>query len=199
MFVTNHVLSGVLIGRVLEGRPVTAFVVGVGSHLLLDAVPHWGCDKSSVEDLERLLTVSRRDGILGLATMAAVALVVDRRARPAAVAAMAGAAFLDLDKPIQHFFGVYPFPGAVRRIHAWVQNESTDGLRKEMAYGTGFVVADALVARSSRRRNRAEPPEGVEGRGHVAGRRTYATGPGPAGCHGASSSIEWSVIRPTRA
>ncbi len=44
MFVTNHVLSGVVIGRLLERHPVTAFVAGVGSHLALDMVPHWGCE-----------------------------------------------------------------------------------------------------------------------------------------------------------
>ena len=44
MFVTNHVLSGVVIGRLLERHPVSAFVVGVGSHLALDMVPHWGCE-----------------------------------------------------------------------------------------------------------------------------------------------------------
>ena len=44
MFVTNHVFSGVVVGRLLERRPVTAFVAGVGSHLVLDMVPHWGCD-----------------------------------------------------------------------------------------------------------------------------------------------------------
>jgi hypothetical protein len=36
MFVTNHVLSGVVVGRLLERHPVAAFVVGVGSHLALD-------------------------------------------------------------------------------------------------------------------------------------------------------------------
>jgi hypothetical protein len=44
MFVTNHVLSGVLIGKVLADRPAAALAVGVASHLALDAVPHWGCD-----------------------------------------------------------------------------------------------------------------------------------------------------------
>ena len=44
MFVTNHVLSGVVVGRLLERHPVAAFVVGVGSHLALDMVPHWGCE-----------------------------------------------------------------------------------------------------------------------------------------------------------
>ena len=156
MFVTNHVLSGVLIGRALERRPVTAFVVGLGSHLVLDAIPHWGCDKSVDDHRARLLVVARRDGVLGLAAMAAGALAVDRQARPAVVAAMAGAAFLDLDKPIQHFFGVYPFPDAVRRFHTWVQNESTDGFPKELAYGVAFAVADALVAVTGRRRLQSE-------------------------------------------
>jgi hypothetical protein len=39
MFVTNHVLSGIVIGRLLERHPVSAFLVGVGSHLALDMGP----------------------------------------------------------------------------------------------------------------------------------------------------------------
>ena len=49
MFVTNHVLSGVVIGRLLEQRPVTAFAAGVGSHLVLDWVPHWGCGRAPLK------------------------------------------------------------------------------------------------------------------------------------------------------
>jgi hypothetical protein len=152
VFVTNHVLSGVLIGRALERRSVAAFVVGVGSHLLVDAIPHWGCDRSAEDAQERFLQVARRDGVLGLGVMAAAALAVDRRARPAVIAAMAGAALLDLDKPIEHFFGFYPFPDPVRRLHVWIQNESTSGLPKELAFGAVFAVADAVVAIGSRRR-----------------------------------------------
>jgi hypothetical protein len=155
VFVTNHVLSGVLIGRALERRPVAAFAVGVGSHLLLDAIPHWGCDRSADDAGERFLTVARRDGLLGLAAMAAGALAVDRRARPAVVAAMAGAALLDLDKPIEHFFGIYPFPDRIRRLHVWIQNESTAGLPNELGSGMLLAVADALAAVGSRRRNRS--------------------------------------------
>ena len=55
MFVTNHVLSGVVIGRLLERRPLAAFAVGVGSHLALDMVPHWGCELRSAEGKELLL------------------------------------------------------------------------------------------------------------------------------------------------
>ena len=152
MFVTNHVLSGVLIGRALEGRPCTAFLGGVGSHLALDAVPHWSCDISTEEGAGRFLTVARRDGVLGLAALAAAAVAVDRKARPAVIAAMAGAALLDLDKPMQHFFGVYPFPRAVRRIHSWVQNESPSGMSNEVTFGVAAAAVDALVAMASRRR-----------------------------------------------
>jgi len=156
MFVTNHVLSGVLIGRALERRPVAAFVVGVGSHLLVDAIPHWGCDRSAPDAQERFLQVARRDGVLGLGIMAGAALAVGPKARPAVIAAMAGAALLDLDKPIEHFFGFYPFPDPVRRLHVWIQNESTAGLPKELAFGAVFAVADTLAVVRSRRRRRPE-------------------------------------------
>ena len=41
MLVTNHVLSGAVIGAAVR-RPVPAFALGVASHFALDAVPHWG-------------------------------------------------------------------------------------------------------------------------------------------------------------
>ena len=41
MLLTNHVLSGALIGAVVR-RPVPAFVLGIASHFALDTVPHWG-------------------------------------------------------------------------------------------------------------------------------------------------------------
>jgi hypothetical protein len=145
MFVTNHVLSGAIIGRALRRRPVVAFVAGVGSHLALDAMPHWGCDLNVDGGPERFLAVARRDGILGLSVMATVALAEDRQARLSTLAAMAGAALLDLDKPFEHFFGVRPFPEMVTRIHRWVQNESPDGMGKEFAYGVLFALVDTAA------------------------------------------------------
>jgi hypothetical protein len=154
MFVTNHVLSGVLVGRAMERRPVAAFLVGVGSHLLLDSVPHWGCDFSEEGAQERFLSVARWDGMLGLATMAVAAMAVDRRSRTATIAAMAGAAFLDLDKPMLHLFGFDPFPGVVSRLHRRIQNESTDGMPKEFAYGALFASSDIVATIVARRRLR---------------------------------------------
>ena len=152
MFVTNHVLSGVVIGRYFERRPVTAFVVGIGSHLLLDTVPHWGCEKGTDDGEELFLRYAKRDGVLGLITMAGASWAVDRRARVATLAAMLGASLLDADKPSLFFFGVNPFPGVVRRIHMWAQNESPQGLPNEIAFGIACATVDAAIAVGSRRR-----------------------------------------------
>ncbi len=161
MFVTNHVLSGVLIGRSLEGRPVTAFLVGVGSHLALDAVPHWGCDKRAPGGQDRFLRAAKRDGVLGLATMAVATLAVDRRSRGATVAAMAGAVLLDLDKPCLYFVRVNPFPRVVRRIHSLAQNESPEGMPNEVGFGVAVTVVGSIVTWASRR---GSGPAGSGGR-----------------------------------
>lgn len=145
MFVTNHVLSGVLIGRLLKRRPGAALLAGVASHLILDAVPHWGCIRSQAGGTERFLTVAKRDGVLGLVAMAAAALAVERPARTATVAAMTGAVLLDLDKPFLHFLGLNPFPAVVQKLHEQIQNESPDGLPNELRFGAAFAVADLLT------------------------------------------------------
>ena len=41
MLVTNHVLSGAVIGATTR-RIVPAFLLGIASHFALDAAPHWG-------------------------------------------------------------------------------------------------------------------------------------------------------------
>ncbi len=81
MFVTNHALSGVVIGRCLKDRPAAAFVVGLGSHLVMDSIPHWGCDLERPGGPERFLRVARRDGLLGLLVMATAGLAVEGAAR----------------------------------------------------------------------------------------------------------------------
>jgi len=159
MFVTNHVLSGVLIGQAMPRRPVAAFIAGVGSHLILDAVPHWGCDLRTPAAQDQFLKIARRDGLLGLAAMATAAMAVDRSARVSTVAAMAGAALLDLDKPVEHFFGIRPFPKTVMRIHQGIQNESADAMAKEFVYGMLFAAVDALAVASVRRRGGSASPQ----------------------------------------
>jgi hypothetical protein len=158
MFVTNHVLSGVVIGRLLERHPMTAFVVGVGSHLVLDMVPHWGCETRSSQGGQLFLRYAKRDGLLGLVTAASVTGAVSRSTRPATLAAIAGAVLLDMDKPLYYFWGRNPFPGWVRRIHARVQSESPEGLPNEIAFGLSCAVVDVAIAVRGRRRLCAMAP-----------------------------------------
>jgi hypothetical protein len=155
MFVTNHVLSGVVIGRLFERRPVSAFFIGLASHLALDAVPHWGCDLRTEADRQQFLHHATRDGLLGLVAVAGAVAAVDRRARPATVAAIAGAVLLDVDKPMIHFWRWNPYPRVVRRIHGRVQRESPQGMPNEVAFGLSCAVADALIAAHGRRRHAA--------------------------------------------
>ncbi|HEX9527847.1 MAG TPA: hypothetical protein VF951_10140, partial [Streptosporangiaceae bacterium] len=68
MLLTNHVLSGALIGA-LARRPGPAFAAGVASHFVLDAVPHWGDWGSQ----RRFLRVAVPDGLISLATMGVIA------------------------------------------------------------------------------------------------------------------------------
>jgi hypothetical protein len=152
VFATNHVLSGVAIGRVLERHPVSAFVIGVASHLVLDMVPHWGCEVRTEDDWTRFVRYARRDGVLGLVTALGALAAVDRRARLATLAAIAGATLLDADKPMLYFWGRNPFPKKVREIHARAQNESLQGMPNELAFGVSCALADALIAGRGRRR-----------------------------------------------
>ena len=140
MLLTNHVLSGALIGAVTR-RPLPAFVVGVASHYALDAVPHWGKWGSR----RRFLRVAVADGLIGLAVMGSLAAVSPADRRLAVVAGMTGAALPDLDKPARAWFGSSPFPRAVDRFHSRIQCEAAGRARLELL-AAGALAAAALAA-----------------------------------------------------
>jgi hypothetical protein len=150
VFVTNHVLAGALIGRRFAHRPVTAFLVGFGSHLLMDAVPHWGCDMGQPGGPDRFLRAARRDGVLGLAVLAGCIRATDRKHLSATVAAIAGAVLLDIDKPSQHFFDRNPVPDWLQRFHGRIQRESDSLMVVEIAAGLALAVAEVAAPRPPR-------------------------------------------------
>lgn len=154
VFVTNHVLAGALIGRRFATRPGTAFVIGFGSHLLMDMVPHWGCDVRQTGGSDRFLRAARRDGLLGLAVLAGCAWSADRAHLPATAAAIAGAVILDIDKPSQHFFNRNPVPDWLQRVHGEIQRESDRVIGVEVATGIALSAAEILASRTTARRNR---------------------------------------------
>src|SRR5687767_7128129 len=106
MLVTNHVAAGAAIGALLHRRPVLAFAAGVASHIAMDGLPHWGLPGGPGPPAS-FLHVARRDGLAGLAAMAALA--GPARGLPTGVlAGFAAAPLLDVDRPARHFFGHNP-------------------------------------------------------------------------------------------
>lgn len=139
MFISNHVLAGAAVGRI-TGRPVTAFVAGVASHVAMDMVLHWGDER----DWDDFVRVARVDGTVGLGLAATVMATTPRRARWPVACGIAGACLIDMDKPGLHFFGRSPFPAAVDRLHARIQWQRPIGALVEAA--TAASLAAALVA-----------------------------------------------------
>jgi len=144
MLVTNHVLSGALIGAAVR-RPVPAAALGVASHFVLDAVPHWGKFRGG------LLRVAVPDGLAGLAVIGACAAIAPRERRLAVLAGMAGAALPDLEKPSMLFFGRSPFPRAVDAFHSAIQDEAPDRVHHEIIAGAIFTAGALALLRKRKR------------------------------------------------
>jgi len=136
VLLTNHVLSGALIGA-LSRRPLPAFAAGVTSHFVLDVIPHWGKWGSQ----RRFLRVAVPDGLISLATIGALAALAPPDRRVAVVAGMAGAALPDIDKPAILWFGRSPFPGAVDRFHSRIQHEAPRRAHLELLAAGAFACA----------------------------------------------------------
>ena len=159
MLLTNHVLSGALIGAAVR-RPLPAFLLGVASHFVLDAVPHWG----DWRDSRQFIQVATADGLTGLAAMAVLAAASPPSRRAAVAAGMTGAALPDLDKPTLHWFGFSPWPAAVGRFHSGIQDEAFDRYGREVVCGALFA-ASALLLLRSRAPRRVSPSAGQLGQG----------------------------------
>lgn len=140
MFITNHALAGAAIGALVR-RPVPAFVAGVASHIAMDMVLHYG---DAGIDWERFVEIARVDGTIGLGVTAAVATTAPVTVRRSALAGLAGACIVDLDKPGRHFLGRSPFPPAVDRFHGRIQNEAPVGGWVEVA--AALALAAGLAA-----------------------------------------------------
>lgn len=133
MLITNHVLSGALLGCV-TGRPLAAAVAGAASHLALDAVPHFGLPP------EQLMRVAVPDGLVGLTVIALLAAAVPADLRPAAAAGVLGACLPDMDKPGRQFFGRSPFPARFDAFHARIQPESPRWFPVEVATAALLLI-----------------------------------------------------------
>jgi hypothetical protein len=134
VIITNHVLSGAVVGLLAPSVPA-AVAAGVASHFLLDAVPHFGVDD------EHFMALAVPDGLMGLATIAVLATRAPRDRRVRMLAGVFGACLPDMDKPGRQFFGRSPFPAAVDRWHAGIQSESVRRFPVEVSAAALSVLA----------------------------------------------------------
>lgn len=143
MLVTTHVLAGAAVGALVR-RPVAAFGLGVMSHFVMDAVPHWG----SGDDHDYFMTVAVRDGLAGLTALAGSTALSPRDRRWAVLAGAIGAATPDLDKPFTELTGRPLWPGPVNAFHAAIQRESPHRMRREL----GLLAVTAAIMLAAFRR-----------------------------------------------
>ncbi len=134
MLITNHVLSGAVIGAV---APDVRQAVSLGflSHFVLDGLPHFGVDD------EHLMKIAVPDGLTGLATIAVIVRATPRDRLAPVLAGIVGACLPDLDKPGHQFFGRSPFPRWFDAVHARIQDEEVHRFTVEVAAAAVFSVA----------------------------------------------------------
>ena len=136
MLITNHVLSGAVVGA-LSPDTVSAVTRGFVSHFALDALPHFGVDD------EHLMKVAVPDGLVGLAAIYAVVRATPRDRLLPVLGGIFGACLPDIDKPARQFFGQSPFPRWFDRAHSAIQPEASHRMPVELA--TAAVCSAALA------------------------------------------------------
>ena len=139
MFITNHVLAGAAIGSRLP--PGKALIAGFASHLAMDNLPHWGVTGPLP------LAVAKRDGVIGLANLAACAALANREQRLSVLAGMFGACLPDTDKIGEHFAGRSPWPGRFDEFHKWLQREAPHRVPHEVLAGIGLAALAVTLMR----------------------------------------------------
>lgn len=118
MLATAHVASAALTQHLCR-TPMQGLAAGVASHLVLDAVPHWGA--TSEANYERTAVV---DGLIALVASAALIAAAPPHRRLILASTIAGAVLPDLDKPVRFFTGRDTFPRPLRRFLSVIQTES---------------------------------------------------------------------------
>jgi len=117
MLISNHVLSGAVIGSLCQNAP-EAFVAGLVSHFLLDSIPHWNAGAQ-----EKYIAIAKTDGTFGLVAVATILAVTPKKRRRRVLAGMLGSCLPDIDKPSEYFFGKNPVPKKIQKIHGQIQIE----------------------------------------------------------------------------
>ena len=143
MIISSHVGAGAFVGMAIR-RPLPALAVGFVSHLVMDALPHWGTGPNTEPEW---IPVARRDGVAGLAAMALLTAAAPANRRVAVLAGMVGACLPDTDKVGRYFVGRSPWPSRFDRFHEAIQNEARHRLPREVATAATLTALGLLSLR----------------------------------------------------
>lgn len=159
MLITNHVISGALIGMSAKSDRQAA-IAGLVSHLVLDSIPHYGTARLNAEEYGLL---TKTDGIVGVAAIVALLHHTPAPLRKRTGIAIFCACLPDTDKPLTYFFGARRkwHPGIFRKIHYSVQHEHPY-LWVELLVTAGFLSAFIVANRRARENfsNQVSAPPG---------------------------------------
>ncbi|MCK9926678.1 hypothetical protein MXD62_05750 [Frankia sp. Mgl5] len=143
MIISSHVGAGAFVGMAVP-RLGPALAAGFLSHLVMDALPHWGTGPGTESEW---LPIARKDGVAGLAAMALLTAAAPADRRIGVLAGMVGACLPDTDKVGRYFVGSSPWPARFDRFHEAIQNEARHRLPREVATAAALTAAGTLALR----------------------------------------------------
>ena len=140
--ITGHLFTSPPIADAEERVPDPTFeIIRMGVAIPL-YVPHWGNNGPFPID------IAKRDGVIGLANIAVLALLADKNKRLPVLAGITGACLPDTDKLGEYFAGRSPWPKRFDEFHKWIQREAPHRIPHEVTAGAAmFTLAVVLLRR----------------------------------------------------
>jgi hypothetical protein len=133
MILCTHAVVGGALASLFPSHPVAAFMVGFGSHFVVDAIPHWDYPLRSIsvapdaQNHVRLTPALARDaGLIGLDAIVGLALAIGIFATPSTlIGVLAGAVGAMLPDPLQFVHTLYPHEplASLQRFHRWMHTK----------------------------------------------------------------------------
>jgi len=152
MILSTHAVVGAAIASFLPSHPAAAFVLGFGSHFVLDAIPHWdypirsaavdpkiGAAMTFDRALLRDAVVIGSDGLLGI-----LGVLLFFASADGLWSILLGAFGAMLPDPLQTIHAHFPYEPlrTLQRFHRWIHTDKL--IKGDIILGVGSQIA--LVA-----------------------------------------------------
>ena len=153
MILSTHAVVGAAIATLLPRDPVLVFAAGVGSHFVIDAIPHWDyplrgitVGRSQTGALKLNSALLRDVSLIALDACAglALAILLFAQSAPIWVIVLAAIAAM-LPDPLQVLHRLYPHEPlrTLQRFHEWMHTDKKLGWR--IGVGSQLVFSCAIV------------------------------------------------------